>query len=71
MVKGTEHHNDPKSLYFILILINSKYVDIYVTECCRGSYKSCFHYFIGNKQLKKRPLRVFLFKNTVEYLLLI
>ena len=38
--KGTEHHNGPKSLYFILILINPKYVDIYVTECCRRSYKS-------------------------------
>ena len=24
-VKGTEHHNGPKSLYFIIILINPKY----------------------------------------------
>ena len=28
--KGTEHHNGPKSLYFILILINRQYVDIYM-----------------------------------------
>ena len=49
-LKGTEHLNGPKSLYFILILINQKYVDIYVTECCRRSYKSCFSL---NKQLKK------------------
>ena len=31
-----------------------------------GRTSIVFHYFIGNKQLKNRPLRVFPFENTVE-----